>query len=714
MKKSILFAFFALIFSVSSAQTPLTVAVDFTADDVEGNTHHLFEYLDAGKYVVLDFYFTTCTSCQGATPTINQSYMDFGCNTNNVIFIGINNGNSISEVLAYEATYGATYPSIAGLSGGTAITDDYGVSAFPTIIMIAPNHDIIEQDIWPVDPLTDVVEGHGGILSPCGSTVFTADFVGIPTVIMAGGSVDFSDNTQNGTPISWTWSFPGGVPATSIVQNPTGIVYANPGSYNVTLTVSDGTQTSTTTKNLYITVVDPNNAPEADFIANYTVVQVTNAVNFYNLSTGYYDSLLWQFPGGLPTESSIANPTGIIYNTIGEYDATLILYSPLGNDTLIKPLYIQVIDASFADTLSADFSTVGGRLIVQGWSVGFEDLSIGYPSSWQWEFQGGTPATSSIQNPQNITYSTPGIYDVKLIISNGLSTDTLFKDDYIVVTTEPWPDPDGYCEDTVTNIRSNERPLTFRHLTPSKWGYFPGHNEYLVKAYAEKFTFYTYTNVHGLIVPVVKAYGASSTAKVRFTVWDVDANGKPGAEIEKKDVFINTFTPYFYHVVMFDHPAPVNGQFFIGYQIYYNNPADTFVVYMSPNRGVGGNNSLYVKKGANWITPSALLNDTLNTSLAIRVLGCLYNELPAINLDESLTIYPNPTNGKTYLQIDENVVLQYFESYIFDISGRMLAQPVSKEGNGLYSIDLNNVAPGIYFVTVIANQEKTTRKVVVY
>ena len=599
MKKAFYLLFAALSIQYSVAQTPLTTAVDFTAPDTDGNIHNLFSYLDAGKYVVLDFYFTTCPSCQGATPIINQSYIDFGCNTSNVIVIGINTGNSVAQVEAYEATYGATYPSIAGSDGGTVITDDYQITAFPTIILIAPDHSILEQDIWPVDPLTSVVQGHGGILSPCGSPiVFTADFIGIPTVIMAGGIVDFTDNTLNGTPTSWTWTFPGGNPASSTVQNPTGIQYDTPGSYNVTLTSSDGTNTSTTTKNLYITVVDPSQAAEADFVSNYTIVQPGGAVNFYNLSTGYYDSLLWVLDGAIPTQSTVSNPIGVIYNTVGDYDVSLILYSPFGNDTLTKDLYIHVVDASYYDTLQAEFTTLGGRLIAQGWAVSYTDLSVGYPISWQWYFEGGTPSTSTEQHPMNITYSTPGIFDVRLIISNGISDDTLTKDNYIVVTTQPWPDPNGYCQDTVTNVLSSERPLTFRHLAPAKWGYFPGHNEYQVKAYAEKYTYYTFNQVTGIIVPVVKAYGANNVNKIRFTVWEVDVNGKPGAEIKTKDVPVNSFTPYFYHVIMFNSPAPVTDNFFVGYQIWYNNPADTFVVYMAPNRGAGGNNTLYCKKGA--------------------------------------------------------------------------------------------------------------------
>jgi PKD repeat protein len=535
-----------------------------------------------------------------------------------------------------------------------------------------------------------------------------ADFVGNPTTLYAGNTVQFTDlSTSN--PISWSWSFQGGTPAISTLQNPL-ITYNTPGTYNVTLTASKTGTTDTETKTGYITVVDPASAPEADFVADYTIIPAGASINFYNYSSGIYDSLRWFFQDAVTATSTVSNPTLIQYDNIGNWDVTLVLYSQLGNDTLTKVGYIMVVPPGFGDTLTADFHAITGRLIPQGWSVSYEDLSEGYPTSWYWIFEGGTPNSSTVQNPQNITYSTPGIFDVRLIVNNGISSDTLFKDNYIVVTTEPWPDPNGYCEDTVINVLTNERPLTFRHLIPNKWGYFPGHNEYQVKAYAEKFTFYTFNKVTGLIVPVVKAFGATSASKVRFTVWDVDANGKPGTELANKDVLINTFTPYFYHSIMFNTPAPVDGHFFVGYQIWYNTPLDTFVVYMAPNRGVGGNNTVYCKKGAAWFSPSALLNDTLNTSLALRILGCLYNSEADINWDDHLMIYPNPTDGQVFMQI-LGVEVKTIQFHVFDITGRAVNPSAISDDNANHRLDFAGFENGIYFIRTIINGQPVTRKI---
>jgi PKD repeat protein len=69
-------------------------------------------------------------------------------------------------------------------------------------------------------------------------------------------------------------------------------------------------------------------------------------------------------------------------------------------------------------------------------AVEFEDESLGDIISWNWSFEGGTPATSAVQNPV-ITYNTQGQYDVQLIVYDGEVYDTLLNPEYILVITAP-------------------------------------------------------------------------------------------------------------------------------------------------------------------------------------------------------------------------------------------------------------------------------------
>ena len=83
----------------------------------------------------------------------------------------------------------------------------------------------------------------------------------------------------------------------------------------------------------------------------------------------------------------------------------------------------------------ADF-TANKTDIPVGGSVDFTDISCSDPTSWQWTFEGGSPASSALQNPSNIVYNAAGSYYVKLVISDGSSSDSVTKAGYITVNEE--------------------------------------------------------------------------------------------------------------------------------------------------------------------------------------------------------------------------------------------------------------------------------------
>ena len=73
----------------ASAQTQLTEAVDFTVTDLNGNEHTLSEYLDAGKYVCIDFFAYWCGPCAAHAPYFTEIYNTYGCNGGDVIFMSM-------------------------------------------------------------------------------------------------------------------------------------------------------------------------------------------------------------------------------------------------------------------------------------------------------------------------------------------------------------------------------------------------------------------------------------------------------------------------------------------------------------------------------------------------------------------------------------------------------------------------------------------------
>lgn len=71
--------------------------------------------------------------------------------------------------------------------------------------------------------------------------------------VCQGNSLSFTDLSWNGQPTGWNWTFAGGTPATSTDSAPV-IQYNTPGTYDVGLTVTNGSGTVNTTKTSYVTV----------------------------------------------------------------------------------------------------------------------------------------------------------------------------------------------------------------------------------------------------------------------------------------------------------------------------------------------------------------------------------------------------------------------------------------------------------------------------
>jgi len=97
--------------------------------------------------------------------------------------------------------------------------------------------------------------------------------------------------------------------------------------------------------------------------------------------------------------------------------------------TMVPILDIMPLEAS------ANFSC-SNQQPCETTSVDFYDESLGIITSRLWTFEGGTPATSTEENP-TVTYNTPGVYDVQLYVEDASVNSTLLIEDYIEVITAP-------------------------------------------------------------------------------------------------------------------------------------------------------------------------------------------------------------------------------------------------------------------------------------
>ncbi len=112
-----------------------------------------------------------------------------------------------------------------------------------------------------------------------------------------------------------------------------------------------------------------------------------------------------------------------------------------------------------------------------GVQVQFADSSLYNPTAWNWTFEGGTPATSTSQNPQ-VTYSAEGVYQVRLVAINDEGNDTISKAGYITIQTigqavTPFLDPmasTGTFPPSGYVIQNPENNITWEQSTENSPG----------------------------------------------------------------------------------------------------------------------------------------------------------------------------------------------------------------------------------------------------
>lgn len=109
--------------------------------------------------------------------------------------------------------------------------------------------------------------------------------------------------------------------------------------------------------------------------------------------------------------------------------ARACLHSPLSqrNNLWTDPNLVATGLSGSANLCIADF-TVGRQTYCPGDSVSFLDASYNGATQWSWDF--GDGGTSTLQNPKHV-YTSSGLYDVTLTVSNGISTISTTKNDVV-------------------------------------------------------------------------------------------------------------------------------------------------------------------------------------------------------------------------------------------------------------------------------------------
>ncbi|MCB0706923.1 MAG: PKD domain-containing protein [Saprospiraceae bacterium] len=588
-------------------------------------------------------------------------------------------------------------------------------------------------------------------MNDCGNDT-SAQTITILTPPSAGFTVDqtvgcvpmvlqFSDASSENT-TAWNWSFPGGNPSVSSDPNPI-VTYDTPGTYDVTLEVSNGAGTSTVTETALIVVGD---IPDASFTSSVTGAQLDLQATI----TGATD-ILWEFGDG---NMSMLEDPSYTYPEDGIYLVSLTVTNDCGSATITETIVIatQIPSASFSANQTSGCTP---------FMVSFENLTTGGPAIYAWDFPGGTPASSTLENPV-VTYNSPGQYPVTLTATNVNGDDVVTLIDYITVEEGPTADYSA----VITN-----NTVAFTNLSVNAdtylWSFGDGNISTALN------TSYTYnqngtfngsliaTNGCGsdtipfqiviqIQIPVADFFAETQEGCVPFTVqfFDMSGNlptywnwnfpgGTPGSSTEQNPVVTyNTAGNYSVSLTV-GNVAGSNALSQSGFISVGDVPTASFSASYNMTQVSFSNNSTgadtylwdfgddsssslispihnYAESGTYTVVLEA--TNECGTTTFTQVIEILLDNIHQIGFLDRFAVYPNPNNGQFYLLLEGTELPgQQLQLTLYTVLGQVILEedlsiPTNKFTK---AFDIQDLAKGIYILRLGANNKFAYVKVIV-
>ena len=325
--------------------------------------------------------------------------------------------------------------------GDTPASSEWQIAGGPTFIKSVEQGDIREYSIqagylaydttysWQVKYKDSSDEWSAPSVLTSFKTVAApeADFTA-PASAEAGASVTFTNTSSGGSgTLICQWDFDNDGDWDSSEKSPSH-AYSAPGTYSVTLKVTDSDHVTDTARKSVTVVADL----AADFTAEPTTVNLGKAVAFdtTGMVSGGVGTLTyqWDFDNNGTFDGSGPKPS-YIYPSQGSKTVRLVVTDSASNTrTVIKEIITVVLG------LQADFSA-DALVVAPGRAVRFNCLVTGEQGevTYKWDFNGDGRADSSEKSPSH-SYTAAGSYTVVLEVTDSKGTVSVTKPDYITVT----------------------------------------------------------------------------------------------------------------------------------------------------------------------------------------------------------------------------------------------------------------------------------------
>jgi PKD repeat protein/photosystem II stability/assembly factor-like uncharacterized protein len=304
-------------------------------------------------------------------------------------------------------------------------------------------------------------------------------------------------------------------------------------------------------------------------------------------------------------------------------------------------------------------------------SISFTDNSSNSPNARAWTFPGGTPSSSNLFNP-TISYNTPGVYPVKLKVSNAFGADSVTLTNYITVNAGP-----SVAVDSSSFIKCKfDDTVSFT---------------------ATGGLYYTWLPISGIVSPSNGVFNCFSQNSGTYIVKGFDAAGCFG---------LDTIIVGLKSVPLGVSISSISG----GFKAVTGNPSSStnFQWFVNGAAIPNSNNDTLFTTGAGSYKCKVIISNgctrSSNTLTALSIETLSKNQV-------FMDVLPNPNTGKFSLKVEAKENIKKIE--ITDILGRKMNEQKVDANNFNKGIVIEN--SGIYFISIINDNGKTiaSKKVVV-
>ncbi len=508
---------------------------------------------------------------------------------------------------------------------------------------------------------------------------------------VCSGSLSFTFNNQSiGSNLTYQWTFgepSSGVNDTSVLLNPYH-TYTNPGAYTVTLIISDGTQTDTTTQtvNVYTSCMSAYISYNLNPCANDTT-------HFYYNFSGV-TNVLWNFgdpASGIANTSTDMVPIHI-FTAPGLYIGYVIFTDGVYTDTLT--VITDVVDCNvFPGDANRDGQVTGEDILALALYYG--DTGVVRPGATL----NFTPQACTDWGTTSSTF-----------------TGNMYLNDMVNLKNADC-NGDGIINDLdVQAITQNFGMISHPHNIKSQMQLVPPGAPHLSIDLSS--TMYDGWNDTGIatinlgksVTPATNIYGVSltiqydpsliagNTIAVDFSNSWLDTTGNP-----------NLISVY--------HNDEINGVLTIALARINHVCKSGFGEIAKITFGFAGNDgiiNLNIKENAKVMTNnmfgnSGFIQNFIDINLDNGTSNVIWGGINEISLNNNLTLYPSPATDELFISSKENI--HAGEMKVYDAAGKLL---FGKKMNGMNSeIDVQHFAEGVYLLEVIDGTNVYRNKFVV-